>query len=273
MKNKVILTLLLLPLFQAALYAAALNKTDKAREQLIGPVKKVHVEIAKVSRQDGKWLEEDPPMPWLATRYDKRGHRIEEIQIYTEQALDFSSVFKHNASGLLTEGMEYDASGKLAFTWTYTHDATSGLIEEKRFTPTGAFFSRTTYHYDTAGNLMEENRFPPHSKNHFRWIYKYDAEGRPIEESHYMIRSGITPDQPVKSLNSRRVFIYDKKGALVEETQHDGQDKVIMKKHYKYQYDKIGNWITQTASQALANPDRLALIPTEVTHRKITYHD
>jgi len=273
MKNALTLSFILLPFLQVALYAAALDKTDKAREQLIGPVNNVHVEIAKISLQDGKWVEKNPPMPWLSTTYDREGHRIEEVQIYTEQALDFTSVFTRDLSGQLKEGVEYDATGKLAFKWTYTHDPASGVIEEKRFAPDGTFFSSATYRYDTAGNLMEENRFPPHRRNQFRWLYKYDDAGRPIEESHYMIRSGLTPDQLVKSLNSRRVFVYNKNGDLTEETRYDGLGKVMTKKHYAYQYDQVGNWISQTASEALSNPEGLPLIPTEVTHRKITYHD
>lgn len=273
MKNKLILSLLLFPLLQTTTFATALNKTDKAREQLIGTVNNVWVEIAKVTQKNGKWQEEDPPMPWLSTTYNREGHRIEEVQIYTNQALDFTSVFKRDPTGQLTEGVEYDAQGKLAFTWTYIHDTASGLIEERRFDPKGTFFASTSYRYDTAGNLMEENRFLPHTKNHFRWLYTYDAEGRLLEESHYMIRSGITPKQVVKSLNSRKVFLYDKNGILTEETQYDGQGNVMTKRHYQYQYDKIGNWITQTASEVLPSPEGLALIPTEVTHRKITYHE
>jgi hypothetical protein len=273
MKNKLILSFFLLPLLQATAFAAVLDKTDKAREQLLGIVNSVHVEISKVAQKDGAWVEEDPPMPWLLTRYDRIGHRIEEVQIYTNQSLDFTSVFTRDLSGKLTEGVEYDANKNMAFKWIYTHDEASEVIEERRFDPSGTFFSRTTYRYDMGGNLVEENRFPPHSKNHFRWIHKYDAAGRHIEESHFMIRSGITPEHLVQSLNSRRIFVYDKKGVLTEEARYDGLGKIISKKHYSYEYDKRGNWITQKASEALQNPAGLARIPTEVTYRKITYHE
>lgn len=265
--------LLLFPLLQTTTFATALNKTDKAREQLIGAVNNVRVEIAKVTWNNGRWQEENPPMPWLSTTYDREGHRIEEIQIYTNQALDFTSVFKRDSTGQLTKGVEYDAQGKIAFTWTYTHDAASGQTEERRFDPKGTLFSTTGYRYDTTDNLMEENRFLPHTKNHFRWLYTYDAKGRPLEESHYMIRSGITPGQVVKSLNSRNVFLYDKNGVLTGEIRYDGQGNIMTERHYQYQYDKIGNWITQATSESLPNPEGSTLIPTEVTHRKITYHE
>ncbi len=273
MKILLIVNLLFFGFIPSLSFAGVLKKTDAARERLLGTVKNVRVDIAQIKNENGKWVEEDPPMPWLSTSYDRKGHLIEEVQIYTQQALDFTSVFTRDDTGQLIEGLEYDANGTLAFKWTYTHDAVSGLIEEKRFTPDGTFFSRATYRYDADGNLIEENRFPPHSKNHFRWIYKYDTAGRLIEESHYMIRSGITPERRVNSLNSRRVFVYDQNGVLIEETRYNGLGKIMTKKHYQYEYDKIGNWISQTASEPLPNPDGLPLIPTEITHRKITYHE
>ncbi len=273
MKILLILNLLIFGLFQPTSFAGALDKTDTAREGLQGPVKNVHIEIAKITAQDGKWIEEDPPMPWLSSTYDPAGHRIEEAQIYREQSLDFTSIFTRDARGALIEGVEYDAKKNIAFKWTYTHDAASGVSEEKRSTPDGTFFSRTTYRYDLPGNLVEENRFPLQNNNHFRWEYKYDDAGRMIEEFHYMIRSNINPEHVVKSLNTRRVFVYNRKGVLTEETRYNGLGEIMTKKRYKYEYDKIGNWISQTASESLRNPGKRPFVLTEVTYRKITYHE
>ncbi len=273
MKILLILNLLIFGLFQSTSFAGMLDKTDAARERLQGPVKNVHVEIAKITRKDGIWIEEIPPMPWLSTTYDQEGHLVKEVQIYTHQALDFTSVFKRNATAQLTEGAEYDAKNKLAFSWTYSHDTVTGVMEEQRFSPEGTFFASTTYRYDVSGNLMEENRFLPHTKNSFRWVYKYDPQGKPIEEAHYMIRSGFTPEQVVKSLNSRKVFLYNRDGLLSEETQYDGQGNVMLERRYQYELDRVGNWIKQSATEALPNPEGLARIPTEVTYRKITYHE
>lgn len=271
MKTQMALFFLLFFSVQATSFASVTDKTDKAREHLLGSVNNVHVEISKIVQKEGQWREE-PPMPWLSTTYDPQGHQIEEVQIYTHKELDFTSVFTRDAKGILTEGIEYDAKGNVAFKWNYTKDVTSSKIVEHRFQPDGTFFSKTSYHYDASGNLVEENRFPPHSKNHFKWIYKYDDKGQKIEESHFLIRSGIRPGQLVKSLNSRLVFVYDKSGVLKKETLYDGMGNMTSLRHFEYKYDKTGNWISQTTLESLEKQGESPLIPTEITHRKITYH-
>ncbi|MFQ5587277.1 MAG: hypothetical protein ACE5F7_00420 [Nitrospiria bacterium] len=271
MKTLFILVLSLTGFFSSGSFAGVLDKTDAARENLLGPVKNVHVEISKITKVDGKWVE-GAPMPWLSTTYNPQGQRIEEVQIYTNPALDFTSIFTRDMRGLLKEGIEYDANRNTAFKWTYSHDATFSHIEENRVQPDGTFFSKTTYDYDTAGNLEEENRYPPHAQNHFKWIYRYDNAGRRIEESHYLVRSGIQPGRTGKSLNSKRVFTYDREGRLSQETRYNGAGEIVSVKKYQYTFDKAGNWISQTALESLKSPGELPLVPTEVTHRKITYH-
>ncbi len=257
---------------QTSSYAGMLDKTDLAREHLVGPVKKVHVEISKIEQKNGQQVE-SLPMPWLSTTYDRKGYRIEEVQIYNNRALDFTSVFIRDVDGALIEGIETDAKGTTVFKWTYRHDPATGVIEENRLGPDGSFFSKTTYRYDASGNLVEENRFPPHAQNHFRWDYTYDKKGLQTEESHYLMHSGINPDHLLKSLNSRRVFLYDKKGILTKETGYDDSGNIVSNKHFEYKYDKMGNWIAQTVLEPITRAEGQALVPTEITHRKITYHE
>ncbi len=271
MKLQITLNLLIVILLNTASFAGVLDKTDAAREKLLGPVKTVHVEISKIKDVEGKWIEE-APMPWLSTTYDPQGHRIEEVQIYTNPALNFTSVFTYDTRGALREGIEYDANKKVAFKWVYSYDPTLSQVEESRSQPDGTFFSKTTYTYDTNGNLEEENRFPPHSKNHFKWVYKYDSSGHKLEESHYLIRSGIRPDRTEKSLNSKRVFEYDRKGRITKETHYDGTGNPLSIKKFEYTFDKNGNWISQTALESRETPGKGPFGPTEITHRKITYH-
>ncbi len=253
------------------LKAGILDKTDTARENLIGPVKNVHVEIAKIIQVDGEWVEK-APMPWLSTFYDPQGHRTKEVQIYTNPSLDFTSTFTRDKHGLLIEGTEFNAAEEVAFKWTYTHDPSHRHIEEQRFQPDGTFFSKTTYEYDKNGNLREENRFPPHTQNHFKWVYKYNDSGLQIEESHFLMRSGIRPGHVEKSLNSRREFEYDRKGRIKKEIRYNGSGEIVRIMAYKYTFDQRGNWVSQTAMESLKSPGKSPLVPTEITHRKITYH-
>lgn len=272
MKKKFAVFILSFALFQTSSDAGMLDKTDLEREHLIGPVKNVHVEMSKIEQKNGQQIESSP-IPWLSTTYDRKGYRIKEVQIYSNPALDFTSVFTRDVTGSLTEGIETDAEGTPVFKWTYRHDPATGVIEENRLGPDGSLFSRTTYRYDASGHLVEENRFQPHTQNHFRWDYTYDKMGLQTEELHYLIHSGMNPDHPLKSLNSRKVFLYDKKGVLTKETDYDDSGNIVSNKHFEYTYDNRGNWIAQTVLEPLTSPEGQPLVRTEIIHRKITYHE
>lgn len=249
---------------------AAPPKTDRIRARLMGPVKKVLVEIAQIKVIGGRPIEA-PRIPWTSTTYDRNGNRIEEDQLYNSVSLNFKSVFTHDASENLQEGVEYDAGGTVVFKWTYTHTPAENKIEERRSHPNGTLFSTTTYFYDVEGNLIEEKHFPPHTKNHFRWIFRYDKEGRKQEELYYLIRPGERSNQAKEILNFRSDFSYDRQGNLIQEVRRDGAGKLEWDKHYEYQYDNKGNWISQKAFESPNPSDKAPLEPTGMTYRTITY--
>lgn len=255
----------------SGLNAALLQKTDKEREGLLGSVKTVLVEIGKMSKnQAGKWIP-GPRMPWLSTTYDPQGNRIEEDQLYNEESLNFKSVFVHDSSGRLKEGVETDYKGTVVFTWDYTHE-TALKITEKRVFPNEVLFSTSVYLYDANGNLLEETRSHTQTANDFKWVYRYDELGRMLEESFYLIRSKPLPNQTGKALNYRSVYSYDKEGHPAEKIHYGATGDMESKKSYRYKYDSEGNWVTQTAWESANSDDKTVLEPTEVTYRTITYY-
>lgn len=75
----------------------------------------------------------------------------------------------------------------------------------------------------------------------FSWTYTHDAVTGVIEEQRF---------SPEGAFFASTTYRYDVSGNL-----------------------KVGNWIKQSATEALPNPEGLARIPTKVTYRKITYHE
>ncbi|MFQ5597036.1 MAG: hypothetical protein ACE5GK_03205 [Nitrospiria bacterium] len=250
---------------QSDLFAGSLAKPEKLQELLIGPVQKVRIELGTLKQVDSQWIPKGPKIPWLETHYDKNGYRVEEEQFYTEKSLDFKSVFHYDSEGNLSEGVEYDYQGAVTFNWTYLHDRDRKVIEKKQFFPNGDLFSITTFVYDETGNLLEEKRFLEQTKNQFRWTYDYNKSGRKLEESYYLMRPGRQAGEVKTMLNFRAVFGYDDRGNLVEETKYDASGKLSSKRRFQYEYDPIGNWITQTAFGS-AGPT-----VAEITYRTITY--
>lgn len=256
----------------AALDAAmAGHKSDREQERLLGPVKTVLIEIAKITEQSGEWVE-GSRIPWTSTTYDPKGNRIEENQLYEDVELNFKSVFSYDPPGVLKEGIEYDYQGTVTFKWVYAHDPGKKTIEETRYEPTGALFSRSSYHYDEAGNLVEETLLHSHSTNDLKWAYVYDEAGRKIEESFYVVRAQGLLKKTESALDSKSAYSYDAKGNLIEETRYDGAGAVKSKKNYRYEFDAAGNWITQTAREWVTRSGKVSLEPTEVAYRTITYH-
>jgi hypothetical protein len=255
----------------AADAAATSHKSEKEQERLLGRVKTVFIEFAKVSDQGGKWVE-GARTPWLSTTYDRQGNRIEENQLYEDVELNFKSVFTYDPPGMLKEGIEYDYQGKPAFKWSYSHDPGKKTIEESRYEPNGVLFSKSSYHYDAQGNLAEETRLHSHSANDLKWVYLYDEAGRKVEESFYVVRAQGLLNTAESTLDSRIVYSYDVKGNLLEETRYDAAGTVKSKKSYRYEFDAAGNWIKQTAREWVSHTDKTYFEPTEVTYRTITYY-
>lgn len=247
------------------------QKTDKEREMLLGPVKTVYVEIGKMLKDEtGKWVS-GPRMPWLSTTYDLKGNRIEEDQLYNEEALNFRSVFVHDSKGRLKEGLETDYKGTVVFKWNYTRE-TAMKIMEKRVFPNGKLFSTSVYLYDDSGNLIEEVRSHSLAENSFKWTYTYDRAGRMLEESFYLIRSKPLLNQKGLSLNYKSVYRYGKEGHPMEKIHFGPTGVVESDKRYRYEFDAEGNWISQTAWETSEESDASELVPTEVTFRQIKYY-
>ncbi len=278
MKNP-FLIFLLLSLFQiSALNAQDLvpqmvkAKPERIQEQLIGPVETVLVEFSKMKKVGGRWLPENLRTPWLSTTYDRLGYRIVEDQLYVDKSLDFKSVFTYSAPGKLQKGVEYDYKGKLIFQWAYTHHVSKHEIKETRVFPSGQVFSTIVYIYDKLGNLIEEKHHLKQTNNAFSWIYQYNPAGRKTEESYYLARPGEKAGMMKSLLNFRVVFSYDAQGNIVEETRYNTAGQTTSNKHFQYEYDKTGNWISQIAKEAIGKPGGSVLEPTEITYRTITYY-
>jgi hypothetical protein len=247
-------------------------KPHKAQEQLVGEIKTVFIEFSKINRVGDLWVPEELRIPWLSTTYNRQGFQIQEDQLYRDEALNFKSIFIYDTKGKLTNGAEHDYKDQVTFTWTYRHHAAQNMIEETRIFQNGKTFSRINYIYDQQGNLIEENHQLEQTKNAFSWVYQHDSDGRKTEESYYLSRQDAGKGPKKSQLNLRVVFLYDGQGNLVEETRHDATGQVTSNRHFQYEYDTSGNWITQTAREPIGKGSPPALIPTEITYRHISYH-
>jgi hypothetical protein len=128
-------------------------------------------------------------------------------------------------------------------------------------------FDHGVVEYDRAGRKTKDTSTSPCDacglvKN------QYDAEGRVVRAEHFQLTD------PAKVWLTI-VYSYDLTGLLIQEDHYDESSTLYRKWIHKYEYDKRGNWIKQTAlmqDEKLFDGDT-SFVPCEVTHRAISYYE
>jgi ketosteroid isomerase-like protein len=67
-------------------------------------------------------------------------------------------------------------------------------------------------------------------------------------------------------------YAHDAKGNVSEMTVRDGNNNILSREVYTYEYDAIGNWVKMMTSTMVYEGGRVAEQPTEVTYRNISYY-
>jgi ketosteroid isomerase-like protein len=95
-------------------------------------------------------------------------------------------------------------------------------------------------------------------------LTSYDRQGQMIDNSYYLI--SINPQAGTEE------YAHDDKGNVSEMTLRGGNNEILRKEVYTYEYDALGNWIKMVTSTLLYEGGKVTQQPTEVTYRTITYY-
>ena len=213
---------------------ASQTKTDKDRDQLVGPVKRVKAYLIGVVGKDQ--IAEEKGRPLFTTTYNTEGNISEKIaydqngaitqklvHTYDENGrstgfeeyaamLDKTltiprhHVYKLNAEGRRVEHTVFESNGSTGTRFVYRYDAKGNLIEELRYAHTGQLGSRLVYTFDESGNQTSETSYQTHGVLSWKTISKYDANRNRTEWLQY---NGNT-------LKYKILFSYDSKGRMLE---------------------------------------------------------
>jgi YD repeat-containing protein len=92
----------------------------------------------------------------------------------------------------------------------------------------------------------------------------YDRQGKRVDNSYYLVASN--------SQIGREEYAYDEKGNVSEMTARDGNNNILSKEVYAYEYDAVGNWVKMITSTVVYEGGKVTPQPVEVTYRNITYY-
>lgn len=91
----------------------------------------------------------------------------------------------------------------------------------------------------------------------------YDHQGKRTDNTYYL----VTSDSQV----GKEEYVHDAQGNPSEKTVRDGDNNIISKETYTYEYDAVGNWVKMITSTVVYEGGKVTRQPTEVTYRDITY--
>ena len=214
--------------------AASQTKTDKDRDELVGPVKSVKAYFTEFVRKDNGIVEEWRwPLHFTTYNtegnisaldsYDRSGAIIERL-VHTYDANGHSTgyeeypalldknltvprhhVYKLNEEGRRVEYTVFELNGSIATRFIYKYDTKGNLIEEQWFTHTGKLGGRTVYTFDEQGNQTSQMSYREDGALNWKTFSKYDANGNKTEWIQYY---GNT-------LKYKTLFSYDSKGRIL----------------------------------------------------------
>jgi len=222
------------------------NKSDREVQGLKGPVGSVRVEVAKLSRADGK-IVEGSRVRTEKRVYDDKGN-LRWQSFYNAESVVSSHFYSYQSDGTQTETAHIRRSSTdpgaasvrgmstSEFKWTHRNDAAGNRTESFRLTDGGRVVRTITYSYDKDGKLTSEAQ-DRSSEGGTGLKFDYDSAG-----------------------NVNQFYHFDNDGMLLELDS------------YSYEFDAQKNWVKRVTSRQLGNGKSSSSVPLEVTYRTITYY-
>lgn len=258
--NKVVATLLLCLILPCS--AVAQIKTDREQDRLIGPVKSVRVETARLVSKSERWIEKGRELERIIN-YDFQGNMAKQT-IYRDRPTVTEIDYQYDKDGnrnenITSEGPPGASSSYRAYGSTDRGGAT-GDGDRRTFS-----LIRRVFKHDADGNRIEETMYGNRATRGRAisgiFNHVYDQKQQRIETTHSAAGQVI----------NRWAYTYDDKGNVLETAKYTRGDYLLIKESYLYEFDSTGNWIKQTSSK-LQDRKRSYFRPEEVTYRKISYY-
>lgn len=223
-------------------------KNEKEIFGLVGAVKTVIREDAKIVSESGEYIEKDRKH-FRTTTFDLEGNIIKEDPIPGKEAPPSNgSVIREQPEIKLF----YNDSGK--------------VTEERQVLKNGTVVSQRQFLYDSKGRTLEWrfsylNTLTGKLELEGRWLYERDGN---TTKSTLYDGCCIVKRWQIATVNERKDIIG------IASYRADGT--LIYKTSYAYEYGSTGNWLKRTLSSWVTNKEKSFFEPREVTYRTISYY-
>ncbi len=262
---------------------------DKQRNGLVGHVRSIHEETARLENKSGR-MEEGPRIPIHHLIFDKEGNVIEQSANNPDGSFKskLAWALSYDRDGRETEKNYYNAAGALTSRGISTYDDSGRKSRLTHFNPNGSINHYQLYIYNGRGNKIEEIHFNPNDSLRSRILYRYDEKDRQTEVIYHKPdgivtqrniftydengnMSGLTMFDGTESVKIRLTYKYDSRGNLIEGVNQGSNNWSVIKGTYKYEFDSIGNWVKREITREVTKAGKIQ-IENEVTYRAIAYY-
>ena len=247
--------------------AVAQKKSDTEHDRLIGLIKSIRVETARLVSKSGLWQEKRRDLERVIN-YDSEGYLTKEI-IYIDSPTITRITYRYDKDGnrsedILVEGGPGPSSSSYKVYGTDKGGSKGdGDVRSVRMV-------RRVYKHDSNGNRVEETIYGNTSSATIR-------SGRAISGIYNHVYDG--KDQRIETtfreaglLKNRWVFSYDERGNVKEMSKYTDGGYLLLRESYEYELDIIGNWTKRITSKWKEKGSKSYFEPEEVTYRKIDYY-
>jgi outer membrane biosynthesis protein TonB len=117
---------------------------------------------------------------------------------------------------------------------------------------------------ETAKIIMQDGK-PVEGPRTLLELTIYDLTGKKVDSEYH-------PNPNARPLTGKEAYKHDKNGNIIEMILVAPNGNILHKEVYTYEFDSIGNWIKMITSTVTSTLGRLAIQPTEVTYRTISYY-
>jgi antitoxin component YwqK of YwqJK toxin-antitoxin module len=269
-----------------ACFGSAQVETSRERLGLRGPVRRIQVEMAKVSSAG----HEGEKVVLYINEYDRNGNTVHQTMNSPDGSRRWKYGWRHiyDARGRDIRIDYFNANGVLTSSGITIYDDNARTAQLSQHNPNGSINHIREISFDKKGNKISEIfRYPcgivsAQSSTYnsqgkptevifrdiagnldHRVLWNYDDHGSPTE---------LIIEQPdgKRRQHFKKDLTYDENGNVVEELNYrpDGSPKT--KETFTYEFDAPGNWTKRTTVREVLSR-RGASRESEITYRLITY--
>lgn len=269
---------------------ASAAQTATARELfgLVGPVRSIRVETARVSDASGESVEGERVLTHFAS-FDEMGNTTAQSVFTPDGTPRWKLGWGHtyDAEGRMTGTTYFNSRGTLTSRAVFVLDARGRKVEATFYNPGGTVNHIQRFSHDERGRMTRETHLNPDGTPRLTSFYTYDGGRRPTERR---------TQKPDGTLFQRNVFTYDEKGRetewviyLGDGTPGAGQRRIYdeggnvteslrywggvlgIRETFTYEFDARGNWVKRRVARERIKGGATRT-EVEVNYRTITYY-